>query len=259
MLRYIISILLIVTFFQQGVAQSGTIDLQPKDTTDYRQPYGLRAGIDLSRPLLSNFNKDFTGFEIVADYRLTQRLYLAGELGNEQKTSQESLQNVSIENEILLYNFTTTGSYLKLGVDLNTYENWYGMNNSIFIGGRYAFSTFSQTVNSSNIYDSNRYWNANGFAPGLQNNTEFSSLSASWLEFLLGLKAELFANIYLGASVRLGFLISNKEADAFPNLFIPGFNKVTEGSNFGVGYNYTITYFLPIYKKAKKPKAPKNK
>jgi len=257
MLRSIISILLVVAF-QQSVAQNGSIDLQPKDTADYRQPYGLRAGIDLSRPLLSNFNADYTGFEIVGDYRLTQRLYLAGELGNEKKTGQESLENVSIVNEIPLYNFTTSGSYLKLGVDLNTYENWYGMNNSIFIGGRYAFSTFSQTVNSSNLYDSNRYWNANGFAPGLQNNAEFGNLSASWLEFLVGIKAELFANIYLGASVRLGFLISNKEADSFPNLFIPGFNKVTEGSNFGVGYNYTLTYFLPIYKKAKKPKVPKN-
>jgi hypothetical protein len=236
------------------MGQSKPIDLQPKDTIAYKQPYGLRAGIDLSRPALAFFNSDYTGLEIVGDYRLTQNLYLAGELGNEKRTSQEELTNIDIASSTPLYNFTTTGSYLKLGVDLNTYENWYGMNNSIFIGGRYAFSTFSQTVNSSFIYDSNRYWNADGFAPGTINNIEYGSLNASWLEFLLGIKTELFANFYLGATVRLGFLISNKEADNFPNLWIPGFNKVTEGSNFGVGYNYSISYLLPLYRKAKSPK-----
>lgn len=252
MLKFFISGLL---FF--GVllihGQSKPIDLQQKDTISYKQPYGLRAGVDLSRPALSFFNTDYTGLEIVADYRLTQRLYLAGEVGNEKRTSQEELANLDIANSTPLYNYTTSGSYIKLGVDLNTYENWYGMNNSIFIGGRYAFSTFSQTLNSTFIYDSNRYWVPDSFASGAQDNVEFGGLNASWLEFLVGLKAELFANFYLGASVRLGLLISNKEADNFPNLWIPGFNKVTDGSNFGVGYNYSLTYFLPLYRKAKNP------
>ena len=251
MSKYIISGLLFL-FCIPLIAQTGTVDLQPRDTTKYSQPYGLRAGIDLSRPALSFFNGDYTGLEIVADYRLTQRLYLAGELGNEQKTNQEELANIELPAPTPLYNYTTSGSYIKLGVDLNTYENWYGMNNSIFIGGRYAFSTFSQTLNSSFVYDSNRYWVPDSFASGNQNGVEFGGLTASWLEFLVGMKAELFANFYLGASVRLGFLVSNKEADNFPNLWIPGFNRVTDGSNFGVGYNYSITYFLPFYRKSKK-------
>ncbi len=256
MLRYFISGLLLWGSLLHG--QSGPIDLRSKDTTKYSQPYGLRAGIDLSRPALSFFNEDYTGLEIVADYRLTQRLYLAGELGNEQKTNQEELSNFDISDPTPLYNYTTSGSYIKLGVDYNTYENWYGMNNSIFIGGRYAFSTFNQTVNSAFLYDSNRYWVPGAFAPGNNNGVEYGGLNASWLEFLVGIKAELFANFYLGASVRLGFLISNKEADEFPNLWIPGFNKVTDGSNFGVGYNYSITYFLPLYRKAKESRVETN-
>lgn len=253
MLRYFISILLFLGLLTL-TAQSKPIDLQPKDTISYKQPYGLRAGIDLSRPALSFFNSDYTGLEIVADYRLTESLYLAGEIGNEKKTMQEELANVGIENTTPIYNYTPSGSYIKLGVDYNTYENWYGMNNSIFIGGRYAFSTFSQTINDSFIYDSNRYWNPDQFANGSINNVEYGGLSASWLEFLVGIKAELFANIYLGASVRIGFLISNSEDENFPNLWIPGFNKVTDGSNFGVGYNYSITYLVPLYRKAKKLK-----
>jgi len=251
MLKYFISIFFIF-FFLVGYTQTEPVDLQSKDTVEYKQPYGLRAGIDLSRPILSFFNDDYTGLEIVADYRLTQKLYLAAELGNEKKTLKEELGNENNADRIELYNFTTSGSYLKLGIDYNTYENWYGMNNSIYIGGRYAVSSFSQTLNNYTIFDSNRYWNPDGFILGSTEPEEFSGLNATWLEFVFGMKAELFANIYLGASVRLGFLISNKESDKFPNLWIPGFNRVTDNSNFGVGYNYSITYFLPLYKKAKK-------
>ena len=99
----------------------------------------------------------------------------------------------------------------------------------------------------------------NDFPFGSDVAQEFSGLSASWLEAVVGLKAELFANIYLGASVRIGFLVSNKEPDNFRNLWIPGFNKVTDGSKFGVGYNYSMTYFLPLYKKAKKIKEKEEK
>jgi hypothetical protein len=127
------------------------------------------------------------------------------------------------------------------------------MNNAITIGGRFAAASFSQTLNDYTIFNSNHLYNPD-FLPGIQPNQEFSSLNASWLEFVMGIKAELFANIYIGMSARLGFLVSNKEDERFPNLWIPGFNKVTDGSNFGVSYNYSISYFIPLYKKSKKKK-----
>ena len=227
-----------------GFAQSKPIDTQPKDTAEYRQSYGLRAGIDLSRPIISSLDENYTGFEIVADYRLTNTLYLAAELGTEDKTKQEDL-----------YNFTSTGSYIKVGIDNNTYDNWYGEQNLLYYGGRLAYSTFSQTLNNYQYFNSNRYWNTDGFGQGSSITEEFSGRSAIWVEALFGTKVELFANIFLGASIRMGFLVSDSDGgDArFPNLWIPGFNKVTDGTKFGVGYNYSISYFLPLYKKKKRP------
>ncbi len=245
MLKYIISLCLLLGYFS-GQCQNKPIDLQPKDTVVYSERYGLRVGVDLSRIILTMVKDGYSGLEFVGDYRLTQKIYLASELGNEKYTQQEDL-----------YNFTTSGSYIKLGVDYNTYENWYGMNNSVFIGGRYSVSTFSQTVNDHKIYDNNRYWFPDDFAPGIPGKMEYKGLSASWLEFIIGAKAELFANFFLGISARLQFLVTNKEPDNFSNLWIPGFNKVTDGTKFGVGYNYTLTYFIPLYKKAKKPKKTK--
>lgn len=259
MSRYFISLFLLSVGFlgsaqeepidpqpKDSVVQQEAILPQPKDSPVYLESYGLRVGVDLSRPTITFFEPEYTGFEIVGDYRITQNLYLAAELGNEKRDRQEDL-----------YNFTTSGSYIKVGIDYNTYGNWYGEQNLIYIGGRVAYSNFSQTLNNFQIYDSNRYWNPDGFVVGSTEALEFSGLSATWLEFVLGVKAELLANIYLGGSVRLGAYITNDEPENFRNLFIPGFNKVTDNARFGIGYNFTLSYFLPLYKKPRVNKKKK--
>lgn len=240
MLRFFISLLV---FFSVTMtfSQSEPIDLNPKDTLEHKQSYGLRLGIDLSRPIISFVNDDYTGFEIIADYRLTKNLYVAAEIGNEQKTKQEDL-----------FNFTTAGNYLKIGVNKNNYVNWFGEQNLIYMGGRLGLSTFENTLNNYQYFNTNRYWSADGFANSNTEPEKFSGLSASWLEFVFGSQVELFSNIYMGASIRLGFILNQKENKRFPNLFIPGFNKVTDNSRFGVGFNYSISYFLPLYKKKNK-------
>ncbi len=246
MSKYFIS-LFIASLPVLVMGQSKPIDLQAKDTVEYKDEYGLRVGADLSRLTFSFIDEDYSGLELVGDYRLTRKLYLAAEIGNETKLQDETL------GRTVLYEYETSGSYIKAGVDINTYENWFGMNNAITIGGRYAVASFSQTLNDYTIFETENFFNQE-FLPGSDPNVEFSGLSASWLEFVMGIKAELFANIYIGMSARLGFLITNKEDERFPNLWIPGFNKVTDGSNFGVGYNYSLTYFIPLYKKSKKKK-----
>ncbi|NNE76743.1 MAG: hypothetical protein HKN31_06680, partial [Pricia sp.] len=180
---------MLVTAF--GFSQGESTNAQENDTTVFKQSYGLRVGVDLSRPLVGILEDNYTGLEFVGDYRLTQKLYLAGELGNEKKTIGVGLGSEinSVEGE--LYNFTASGSYLKLGIDYNTYGNWYGEQNMIYVGGRYAFSAFSQTLNNYKIFDTNRYWNPDDFAIGSSPNQEFSGLTASWLDFVVGIKAEM--------------------------------------------------------------------
>ena len=66
-----------------------------KDTLVFKQKYGLRMGADLSKIARTFFDDDYTGFEIMGDYRLTKRIYLAGEIGNEERTiDNEVLNNV---------------------------------------------------------------------------------------------------------------------------------------------------------------------
>ncbi|WP_291965479.1 DUF6048 family protein [Maribacter sp.] len=242
MSRFFTNLLLLLATCM-AFSQSKPIDLNPKDTVEYKQSYGLRLGVDLSRIITGALDDNYQGIEFVADYRLTQNLYLAAELGNEEKTRQEDL-----------YNFTTSGSYIKLGINKNNYTNWYGEQNLIYMGARLGFSTFENTLNNYQYFDTNRYWNPDSFANGSNIPETFSGLSATWLEAVFGTKVEIFSNFYLGASVRLGLLLHQKDEDRFPNLWIPGFNKVTWDSNFGIGYNYSISYFLPLYKKKNKAK-----
>ena len=202
----------------------------------FSERYGLRVGVDLHRLSKSFYDNNYRGLEIVGDYRLTKKFYIAGELGNEEKT---------VDDDRL--NFTTNGSYFKVGFDYNAFENWLDMENMIYAGMRVGFSSFDHQVNSFKIYENNgNYYGQTIIAPG----EKFSGQTASWVEIVGGIKAELFNNLYMGFSVRLNYLISNKEPEGFANLYIPGFNRTYDGK-FGAGFNYTLSYFIPIYKKKK--------
>lgn len=227
-------------------AELDTVNVQKtsQDSAVYKQRYGLRVGIDLSKPIRSLVEEDYRGLELIADFRISHNVYIAGELGNEEKTRQE-------DN----YNFTTSGSYLKVGLDWNTYDNWYGMENIINLGFRVGVSSFSQTLNEYQIYNTNQYWNeVQSGITGEDMLGEYSGLNAQWAEIVLGMKVELFKNVFMGVSARLNYLINDSAAGNFPNLFVPGFNKVTDGSQFGVGYNYSISYLIPIFKGSKPQK-----
>jgi len=110
---------------------------------------------------------------------------------------------------------------------------------------RYGVSSFSQTLNSYKIYNSHPYFED---TPIIISGEKYNGLSAQWLEVVVGINAKVFNNFYVGFSFRMNNLISNKKPDNFDNLYIPGFNRTYDG-NFGAGFNYTVSYFIPIYKK----------
>lgn len=211
---------------------------QPADSLAATAParterYGIRVGVDLHRLSRSFYEDGFKGFEAVADYRLTKKIYAAGELG---------VLDFTIDDDQV--NFTTKGTYLKIGFDYNAYENWLNMENMIYTGVRYGFSTFSQNLNSYSIYDNSGYFDEVIVTP----DRNYGGLTAHWAEIVGGIKAELFSNLYLGFSVRLHILLADSKPDGFDNLHIPGFNRTYDGS-FGAGFNYTLSYFIPLYKK----------
>ncbi len=196
--------------------------------------YGLRVGVDLYKLTRGLYDKNYNGIELVGDYRLTKKYFLAAELGNENKTTADTRLNSSAK-----------GSYLKVGFDYNGYENWLDMENIISVGMRYGVSTFDQEINSYRIYNPNPYFPE---IPWKISGDKFSGLTASWIEVVAGVKVKVFNNVFVGFSLRMNTLVTNHKPADFDNLYIPGFNRTYNGT-FGAGINYTVTYFVPIYKK----------
>ena len=198
----------------------------------------LSLGVDLFKPIKSSSDGDNLNYEIVGDLQLTENLYLAGEYG---------IVDRIIEDENI--NFNSYGSFLRIGFNYNMFENWLGMDNSIYLGLRYATSNFSNKIINYTVRNQDSY-----FSNLVENDfqtIEYSGLSGNWIEIVAGLKVETFKNVYLGFSLRLNKLLSDSEPDNFDTLFIPGFNKVTDENTFGSGFNYTLTYSIPLRKKKK--------
>ena len=70
-------------------------------------------------------------------------------------------------------------------------------------------------------------------------------------ENLQNIKVQLLKNVYTGISLRLNRLLNDKLPENFDNIYIPGFNKKTEDNVFGAGFNYTLSYNIPLMSKKK--------
>jgi hypothetical protein len=213
-------------------------DTQTPDSLVVKQKYGLRVGVDASKLARTFLETDYSGFELNADYRIAYKLYVAADLGIEERTSSTDYLNS-----------TANGSYLKVGVDYNMYTNWAGMENMVYSGLRFGLSNFNQTLNSYTIYDTNNpTWGQTEVLEG----KEFTGLSAAWLELVFGFKAEVFNNLFVGLNIQIKGRLSETQTDNFENIYIPGFGRTFDSGNFGVGFGYNISYLIPLLKKAKK-------
>lgn len=223
---------------------SGFINLQAQEDTItiaepiYKEKYGLRIGGDVFKLARSFYDEDYTGFEVNADFRLNKKIYIAGEIGFEEKiTTTDFLRS------------TASGSYLRGGIDYNLYQNWLDMENMIFAGFRIGAATFSQDINGFTIYDvNNLFWNQQFSS---NEGEKFSNLTALWTEVMFGTKVQVLPNLYIGFNVQLKFMLSNTQPNNFENLYIPGFNRTYSNSSFGAGFGYNISYLIPIYKRDK--------
>lgn len=223
-------------FAQVAVSQetgetSGVILL---DTITHTEKFGLRLGVDLSKPARTLLDENYSGFEIMGDYRVYKDYYAALELGMEEKTTFDD--NITSRG---------SGSYVKIGFDYNAHNNWAGLNNMIFGGLRYGISSFEQELIAYSIATQTPF-----FPPDIRNEpTLFTDLNVQWLEVIVGVKTEILNNLYLSLNLQLKNRISEKKPDNFDNLFIPGFGRTYLNSQFGAGFGYGISYLIPIVKK----------
>ena len=209
------------------------------DTIIYKNKFGIRVGADLSRFIISALDNQDQSVEFKADYRISKKMYLAVEFGNNNKLVNEDY-----------YSFRTKGNYFKGGLNINMYQNWLDMQNEIYVGFRYGIASFSQTLLNYTINQDGTYFPQ---PEKVTTTTEYDNLSASWGEIIFGLKVETFKNLFMGVSISAKKLFNSKEpenANGFKNLYVPGFYRVFKNDS-GIGFGYSLTYTIPLYKKDK--------
>jgi hypothetical protein len=233
MLRYFTSIFLFISAL--SIAQT-TVPADSLATTNnsIEKKYGLRVGIDMASLIRTAIDDEYSGFQILADFRLTNKLYLAAELGNE---------NLDATTDRIDYE--TSGSFFKGGVDYNFYQNWLDMDNMIYGGVRLGYANMTQTLNRFEYNTNNTYFTE----PSIFETREFTGLSTLWLEIQLGIKVEVLNNLYLIANVQLKRLITESQPDNFDNLYVPGFGRTYDTGEIGAGYSYGIMYRVPLFKR----------
>lgn len=237
-LTYFISIATILLLSVSVNAQNDSIPSNPvSDSLAVKHKYGLRIAGDISKLARSFVDDDYKGFEVAADFRLKKDFYIAGEIGFEEKNTITDFLDV-----------TSSGGYLKVGIDLNMYDNWLDMDNMVYTGFRIGASSFSHDRNSFSVYSTNQYWTPQFSSTEVE---KFSSLTAFWAELILGMKVELFNNFYMGLNVQLKVLANETEPDNFENLYIPGYGRTYDSTSIGASYGYTLGYRIPLYKKGK--------
>ncbi|MGO1586157.1 MAG: DUF6048 family protein, partial [Mesonia sp.] len=206
----------IISFLGVSLGSLQAQNSATQDSTVIKEKFGIRVGADLSKAITSIIDEDYKGFEILGDYRVYKNYYAAAEIGIEEKHYTEPYLDG-----------TANGSYIKIGANYNAYKNWLDMQNEIFVGVRYGFASFSQTLNKFAIYSNDSYFPVDI----RETNQEFKSLNASWGEVQGGLKTEVLNNLFLSVHVQLKIMISDKKPDNFDNLYIPGFHRTYGGSS----------------------------
>jgi hypothetical protein len=235
-------------------AKADTVHKPATDTTKalpYKDsswfiPGGVRIGVDLSRIVSAIYYPYRKEATVVADARINSNLYAAFEGGYASTPYSDSN-----------YTYKGSGMFVTLGVDYNFLKRQYAAEKNIFYGGiRYGFSHFSYSVPSYSI--KNTYWGDH-----LTGSIPKTNVNAHWVELLVGLKAEVLKNFFMGWNIRERILINKVKTDEIAPLVIPGFGSGAKKSVFDV--QYTVSYVIPFYKlkeyaprpEVKKQKIPK--
>ena len=134
MLKSYISLLIVFTC-------SFSLATNNKLQNDTLNKFGIRAGIDIQKIIISATNKEYNGLSINADIRIKKSLYISSEIGNEEKmTNTDYIRS------------TSKGNYIKFGTKFKLNKNLKGNQNLTYSGANLGYSSFNQTINSYTIY-----------------------------------------------------------------------------------------------------------
>lgn len=196
---------------------------------DTLRTYGPRIGIDMARVVYLFAEPAQIGAEFSLDAELFPNIYPLVEAG---------YNTISETGD--LYNYTSGGTYARLGADYNVLPvKDRSIHHSVTAGMRYGFSIFSHRAEQIHIPSS--YWG--DYILDSYSNRH----TGHWLELVGGVRTEVAPNFFLGWSVRYKILLNPEMDDRVTPRLVPGYGHATEERVFGL--TYQVLYKIPLRKK----------
>ena len=185
---------------------------------------GIRVGVDVSKFLLPvMYNGERIGFEATVDKHIKDNFFAVAEAG---------WLHVNLNKDT--YHYKENGLYGKVGADYNLLKSRRPNSNDIvYAGARYGLSVFSHQA--ENITIPGYFW-----PDAIDQSIPKNTMNAHWLELLLGVKAEVLKNLYVGLTFRLKFTIIKPKDDYSTPYQIPGYGDGNSG--YALGLNYYVSY-----------------
>lgn len=198
-------------------------------------PLHLRAGFDLSGPVMQFIGNDLTSYGIAASADINSAVAISA--GIRYSTFHSTKYN---------FDFTSKGMSIVAGPDYNFIKaNVSAGKHYAGIGLRYGLSFYSE---ESPVIRYNNEWGAGESSLPLSHHT------GHFLELTPGVRTELFPGLTIGWNLYMRLLISAGAGKDLKPVWMPGYGAGTRGMSTGAEYYISIS--IP-YKKIKVVIKPK--
>ncbi len=124
--------------------------------------------------------------------------------------------------------YKTSAPYGRVGIDFNMLRQKHDIYR-LYIGGRYAFTSFSYDVDSPPVSDPVWGGEATYHISGEKANCH-------WLEAVVGIDAQIWRHLRMGWSVRYKLRLAHDDGDAGNVWYVPGYGK-EGGTRLGGTFN----------------------
>lgn len=238
LLKYITySFIIVILSFFSSFAQDEDLYVE-KEEKESLVLKGVKLGVNVGRFSDFQFKPDRRSYEASLDFNLSNKYFGVIEGGFSEISFSQNIRNYTSETEYQLntYDLKSEGTFVKIGFDYNMLKKW--PTDFLGLGVRLGWSNFTQTASNINL-ELNNWGNLT-----LEDiNKEFN---AYWMEASLGVKGEIFKNVYLGWAgiVRLQ-LYGGKDGN-FQPYDIPGYGNGFKTLHLAA--NYYIYYQIPFNK-----------
>ncbi|WP_455584508.1 DUF6048 family protein [Bacteroides sp.] len=145
--------------------------------------------------------------------------------------------------------YKSSAPFFRIGLDYNTMAKKKEKNSFLYVGLRYGFSHMKYDISSMPMTDP--AFGGEIENPNLEDNIWGESVpydypgqkaTMHWLEFVAGVKVQIYRNFYMGWAVRMKYRLSASLSEYGNPWMVPGFGKY---SSKNMGVTYSLIYKLP--------------